>query len=111
MASSSLTNQTTLNPASNVTFELGKGVIAFNNGVAVLEHKNPLYLSMLSFMKSCCVSTALTKAPSAYYLEYIREFWYAAEVNTTLNSITFSLFCSPKPLSFTLDDFSSITGL
>ncbi|GJV53943.1 hypothetical protein Tco_1449684 [Tanacetum coccineum] len=97
MASSSSTNKTTLNPTINVNFELGKGVIAFNNGVAVLEHKNPLYLSMLSFLKSCCVSTALTKPPSTYYLEYLREFWYTAEVDTTLNSITFSLSSSSQP--------------
>ncbi|GKE50875.1 hypothetical protein Tco_1486031, partial [Tanacetum coccineum] len=36
---------------------------------------------MLKFLSNCCVSTALTKQPSAYYLEYLREFWYSAMVD------------------------------
>ncbi|GKB33741.1 hypothetical protein Tco_0873142 [Tanacetum coccineum] len=61
-------------------------------------------------MKNCCVSTAFIKQPSAYYYEYLREFWYSAEVDVT-NTITFTLSNFDKPLSFNLDDFSSITRL
>ncbi|GJS76118.1 retrovirus-related pol polyprotein from transposon TNT 1-94 [Tanacetum coccineum] len=87
-----------------------KCIIAFNNGVALFEHTNDVYLPMLSFMKNCCVSTAFIKQPSAYYYEYLREFWYSAEVDVT-NTITFTLSNFDKPLSFNLDDFSSITRL
>ncbi|GJS31675.1 hypothetical protein Tco_0492295 [Tanacetum coccineum] len=66
---------------------------------------------MLSFLKYCYVSTALTKSPSAYYLEYLKEFWYSAEVDTSSKTITFALSCSLKPLSFDLSDFSTIIGL
>ncbi|GJS77440.1 ribonuclease H-like domain-containing protein [Tanacetum coccineum] len=41
----------------------------------------------------------------------IRELWYIDEVDTILNSITFLLSYSSKPLSFTLDDFSFIIEL
>ncbi|GJZ77686.1 hypothetical protein Tco_0642358 [Tanacetum coccineum] len=34
---------------------------------------------MLQFLSICCISTALTKQPSAYYLEYLKEFWYSVE--------------------------------
>nr|GFB57396.1 hypothetical protein [Tanacetum cinerariifolium] len=40
----------------------------------------------------------------------LKEFWYFVEVDAT-NTITFTLSCFGKPLSFNLDDFSSITGL
>ncbi|GKB13579.1 hypothetical protein Tco_0847502 [Tanacetum coccineum] len=86
------------------------GIIAFNNGIALLEHPNTLYLPMISSLSNCCVSTALTKQPSAYYYEYLRKFWHSAEVDAT-NTITFTLSNFDKPLSFNLDDFSSIIGL
>nr|GEY61640.1 hypothetical protein [Tanacetum cinerariifolium] len=102
--------KTQLTPASNVSFECDKGIIAFNNDVALLEHANDLYLSMLSFMKNYCVSTAFTKQPLAYNYKYLREFSYSTKVDAT-NTITFTLSNFDKPLSFNLDDFSSITGL
>ncbi|GJW78495.1 hypothetical protein Tco_0140177 [Tanacetum coccineum] len=36
---------------------------------------------------------------------------YSAKVDTTIDTITFSLSCSLKPLSFNLGEFFSITGL
>ncbi|GJT29639.1 hypothetical protein Tco_0909914 [Tanacetum coccineum] len=111
MASESFTPTTThVTPTSNVNFECGKGLVAFNNGIVLLEHTNPLYHPMLSFLKNCCVSTALTKQQLAYYLEYLREFWYFAEVDTSSNTITFTLSYSSKPLSFDLGSFFTITG-
>ncbi|GKC33508.1 retrovirus-related pol polyprotein from transposon TNT 1-94 [Tanacetum coccineum] len=50
-------------------------------------------------------------AELAYYIEYLGEFWYSTEVDTTSNTITFALSCSKKSLSFDLGDFSTITGL
>ncbi|GJY30120.1 hypothetical protein Tco_0413615 [Tanacetum coccineum] len=108
--SSSQQTKTQVTLASNVNFECDKGIIAFNNGIALLEHSNPLYLPMLKFLSNCCVSATLTKQPSAYYYEYLREFWYSTDVDA-INTITFTLFSFDKPLSFNLDDFSSITGL
>ncbi|GKB90990.1 hypothetical protein Tco_0963262 [Tanacetum coccineum] len=108
--SSSQQTKTQVTLASNVNFEYDKGIIAFNNGIALLEHSNPLYLPMLKFLSNCYVSATLTKQPSAYYYEYLREFWYSAKVDA-INTITFTLSSFDKPLSFNLDDFSSITGL
>ncbi|GJY79995.1 hypothetical protein Tco_0492746 [Tanacetum coccineum] len=98
-------------PASNVGFELEDGIIAFNNEIALLESKDPLYHPMLLFLSNSCISTALTKQPSAYYSMYLREFWYTAEVDDATKSINFTLSCFDKPLSFTCDEFSTIIGL
>nr|GEW92601.1 hypothetical protein [Tanacetum cinerariifolium] len=68
-------------PASNVAFECGKGAVAFNNSSALLKHKNPW------------------------------EFWYSTEEDTSINTITFTLSCSSKPMYFDLYDFSTITRL
>ncbi|GJW82748.1 retrovirus-related pol polyprotein from transposon TNT 1-94 [Tanacetum coccineum] len=101
----------TYTPAPNVAFECEKGVIAFNNEIALLEHKNPLYRTMLKFLSNCYVSTTLTKQPSTHHLKYLREFWSSAEVDAATNTITFTLSCSSKPLSFYFCDFSTINGL
>ncbi|GKB69688.1 retrovirus-related pol polyprotein from transposon TNT 1-94 [Tanacetum coccineum] len=86
-------------------------ITACNNDIALLEHKNKLYQPMLKFLSNSCVSTALTKQPSAYYSEYLRELWYFAEVDTVTNTITFSLSNFEEPLSFNRDEFTSIIGL
>ncbi|GJV93420.1 hypothetical protein Tco_1541233 [Tanacetum coccineum] len=104
------TTQTTYTPASNVHFECEEGIINFNNGIALLESKIPLYHPMLQLLSNSCISTALTKQPSVYYSKYLREFWYTTKVEKT-NKITFTLSNFDKPLSFTLDDFSTIIGL
>ncbi|GJR56795.1 hypothetical protein Tco_1498957 [Tanacetum coccineum] len=64
-----------LTPASNVNFECKDGIIAFNNGIALLESKEPLYHPMIQFLSNNCISTALSKQPSAYYSKYLREFY------------------------------------
>ncbi|GKD42786.1 hypothetical protein Tco_1267431 [Tanacetum coccineum] len=66
---------------------------------------------MLQFLSNSCVSVALTKQPSAYYSKYLWEFWYTAEADTTTSTITFTLSSFDKPLSFNLDDFSTIIDL
>ncbi|GJT54593.1 hypothetical protein Tco_0989647, partial [Tanacetum coccineum] len=71
-------------PAPNVAFECNKGILAFNNGIAFLEPKTPLYQPMLKILSNCYATT---------------------------NTITFTLSCFEKPLSFNLGDFSTITGL
>ncbi|GJY91452.1 hypothetical protein Tco_0506648 [Tanacetum coccineum] len=63
------------------------------------------------FLSSSCISTALTKQPSAYYSKYLREFWYTAEVESATITNTFTLSNFDKPLSFNLDEFSSIICL
>ncbi|GJX19598.1 reverse transcriptase domain-containing protein [Tanacetum coccineum] len=100
-----------LTPASNVHFECEDGHIAFNNIITLLEYKIPLYHDMLQFLSNSCISTALTKQPSTYYSKYLREFWYTAKVESATNTITFTLSNLDKPLSFNLEDFSSIIGL
>ncbi|GJY79388.1 retrovirus-related pol polyprotein from transposon TNT 1-94 [Tanacetum coccineum] len=79
--------------------------------VALLEHPNVLNHPMLSFLSNCCISTALTRQPSATYIEYLEEFWYTAEVDEATEPITFSLSLVKKPLSFTQEEFISTTGL
>nr|GEX09770.1 hypothetical protein CTI12_AA475510 [Tanacetum cinerariifolium] len=106
---SSTTTYVTLEP--NVAFQCEKGIIDFNNEITLLENKNLLYQTMLKFLSNCCESTALTKQPLAYYLEYLRELWYFAKVDAASNTIIFTLSCSKKPLYFELGDFSTITGL
>ncbi|GKB70658.1 hypothetical protein Tco_0932070 [Tanacetum coccineum] len=99
-----------ITPASNVNLECDKGIIDFSNGIALLEHPNSLYLPMLLFLSNCYISIALAKEPLAYYYEYLREFWYSAKVDST-NTITFTFSDFDKPLSFNLEEFSSITSL
>ncbi|GJW26133.1 hypothetical protein Tco_0039944 [Tanacetum coccineum] len=113
MTSKSSSQQQTkhLTPASNVNFECEDGIINFNNGIALLESKISSYHPMLQFLSNSCVSVALTKQPSAYYSKYLWEFWYTAEADTKTSTITFTLSSFEKPLSFNLDDFSTIIGL
>ncbi|GJX98739.1 hypothetical protein Tco_0355758 [Tanacetum coccineum] len=66
-----------ITPTTNVNFECEDGIIAFNNGIALLESKIPLYQPMLQFLSNCCISTALTKQPSAYYSKYLRGILYS----------------------------------
>nr|GEU43242.1 hypothetical protein [Tanacetum cinerariifolium] len=46
-----------------------------------------------------------------YQFEYLRELWYSTKVDVATNTITFTLSCSTKPLSFDLGDFLTIIGL
>nr|GEU63626.1 hypothetical protein [Tanacetum cinerariifolium] len=63
------------------------------------------------FLSNSCIFTTLTKQPSTYYPKYLREFWYTADVESAMITITFTLSNFDKPLSFNLDVFSSIIGL
>ncbi|GKF36592.1 hypothetical protein Tco_0113350 [Tanacetum coccineum] len=79
--------------------------------IALLESKNTYYHPMLQFLSKSCISVALTKQPSAYYLKYLREFWYIVEADSVTKLITFTLSHFDKPLSFDLDVFSTVIGL
>ncbi|GKC92607.1 hypothetical protein Tco_1158049, partial [Tanacetum coccineum] len=45
------------------------------------------------------------------YVEYLKEFWYIAEVEEETKTITFLLSWWDEPLSFTQDEFISAIGL
>ncbi|GJZ38949.1 hypothetical protein Tco_0585512 [Tanacetum coccineum] len=105
MALDSSSQPKQLTPASNVHFVVEDGIININNGIALLESKDTSYHPLLQFLKKICISVALTKQPSAYYLKYLREFWYTAEADTTTKTISFTLSNFDKPLSFDLDVF------
>ncbi|GJT32407.1 retrovirus-related pol polyprotein from transposon TNT 1-94 [Tanacetum coccineum] len=57
------------------------------------------------------ICTALTKEPSAMYVEYIKDFWYTANVDDTTKYISFSLSLFENQLSFTRFDFLTAIGL
>ncbi|GJZ23008.1 hypothetical protein Tco_0560467 [Tanacetum coccineum] len=113
MASESTSSQQSqqLIPSSKVNFRCTDSIIGFNNVVALLEHSNELYRPMLSFLSNCCINRALTLQPTAMYVEYLKEFWYTAEVEEETKTITFLLSWWDKPLSFTQDEFISAIGL
>ncbi|GKE63401.1 hypothetical protein Tco_1513768 [Tanacetum coccineum] len=113
MASESISSQQSqqLSPSSKVNFKCEEGIIAFNNVVALFEHPNELYRPMLSFLLNCCISKALTLQPSVMYVEYLKEFWYTAEVDELTKTITFSLSWWDKSPSFTQEEFISAIGL
>ncbi|GJX86665.1 hypothetical protein Tco_0337439 [Tanacetum coccineum] len=100
-----------LTPASNVNFQMADFIIQFNNGVALLELKNSIYKRLFQFLKKSVVYVALSKEPSAYYTQYLWEFWYTAEADTSTNTITFSLSHLEKLLTFNLETFSIVIGL
>ncbi|GKE12568.1 hypothetical protein Tco_1416119 [Tanacetum coccineum] len=45
------------------------------------------------------------------YVDYLKEFWYKAEVEEETKTITFLLSWWDKPLSFTQDEFISVIDL
>ncbi|GJS67650.1 hypothetical protein Tco_0682214 [Tanacetum coccineum] len=100
-----------LTPSSKVKFQHHERIIAYNNAVALLEHHDTLFKPMLSFLSNCSICTALTKEPSAMYVEYLKEFWYTTEVDDTTKDISFSLFLFENQLSFTRFDFLTTIGL
>ncbi|GJW42783.1 hypothetical protein Tco_0071582 [Tanacetum coccineum] len=73
-STSSQTPQCLLIPFSKVKFQHHENIIAYDNAVALLEHHEPLFKPMLSFLSNDSICTALTKEPSAMYIEYIKHF-------------------------------------
>ncbi|GKC63564.1 retrovirus-related pol polyprotein from transposon TNT 1-94, partial [Tanacetum coccineum] len=57
------------------------------------------------------ICTALTKEPSAMYVEYLKDFWYTAEVDDATKDISFSLSLFENQVSFTRFDFLTVIGL
>nr|GEW83451.1 hypothetical protein [Tanacetum cinerariifolium] len=110
-STNSQTPQCSLTPSSKVKFQHHERIIAYNNAVALLEHHEPLFQPMLSFLSNCSIRTALTKEPSAMYVEHLKDFWYIAEVDDATKDISFSLSLFENQLSFTRFDFLSAIGL
>nr|GEW73153.1 retrovirus-related Pol polyprotein from transposon TNT 1-94 [Tanacetum cinerariifolium] len=54
---------------------------------------------------------ALTLQPDVMYVEYLKEFWYTAEVEEETKTITFLLSWWDKPMSFTQEEFIFAIGL
>ncbi|GKB31468.1 hypothetical protein Tco_0870869 [Tanacetum coccineum] len=77
-----------LTPSSKVKFQHHESNIAYNNAVALLERHEPLFQPMLSFLSNCSICIALTKEPSAMYVEYLKDFWYTAEVDDITKDIS-----------------------
>ncbi|GKC33693.1 hypothetical protein Tco_1046077, partial [Tanacetum coccineum] len=75
------------------------------NVTSKLKDKHSQYLIQDSLKR------ALTLQPSAMYVEYLKEFWYTAEVEEETKIITFLLSWWDKPMSFTQDKFISAIGL
>ncbi|GJV02140.1 hypothetical protein Tco_1335709 [Tanacetum coccineum] len=94
-----------------MNFKHNNCIITFKNVVALLEHSNPFYHPMLSFLSNCSISTTLTKEPSAMYVVYLKDFWYTAEVDDATKDILFSLSLFENRLSFTRNDLLSTIGL
>ncbi|GJS96979.1 hypothetical protein Tco_0803947 [Tanacetum coccineum] len=113
MASESTSSQQSqpLIPSTKVNFRCTDSIIGFNNVVALLEHSNKLYQPMLSFLSNYYINRALTLQPTAMHVEYLKEFWYTAEVEEETKTITFLLSWWDKPLSFTQNVFISAIGL
>ncbi|GJX57805.1 hypothetical protein Tco_0287702 [Tanacetum coccineum] len=111
MASASSSQTKQLTPALNVHFQMADCIIQFNNGVALLKSDQPSYKKLFEFLKKSHIYVALTKEPSAYYSQFLREFWYTAEADISSKSITFSLSHFENPLTFNLDVFSSVIRL
>ncbi|GKB77339.1 hypothetical protein Tco_0944234 [Tanacetum coccineum] len=110
-STSSQTPQCLLTPSSKVKFQHYESIIAYNNAVALLEHHEPLFKPMLSFLSNYSICTALTKEPSAMYIEYLKDFWYTTEVDDATKDILFSLSLFENQLSFTRFDFLTTIGL
>ncbi|GKA42570.1 hypothetical protein Tco_0735230 [Tanacetum coccineum] len=110
-STSSGTPRCLLTPSSKVKFQHHESNIPYNNVVALLEHHEPLFQPMLSFLSKFSICTALTKEPSAMYVEYLKDFWYTAEVDDATKDISFSLSLFENQLSFTRFDFLTAIGL
>nr|GEU48663.1 retrovirus-related Pol polyprotein from transposon TNT 1-94 [Tanacetum cinerariifolium] len=100
-----------LNIEKQVKFQHHESIIVYNNVVALLEHHEPLFKPMLSFLSNCSICTALTKEPSAMYVEYLNDFWYTTEVDDETKDILSSLSIFENQLSFTRFDFLTAIGL
>ncbi|GJS86038.1 hypothetical protein Tco_0752579 [Tanacetum coccineum] len=105
------TPQCLLTPSSKVKFQHHESIIAYNNVVALLEHHEPLFKPMLSFLLNCSICTSLTTEPSTMYVKYLKDFWYTAEVDDATKDISFSLSFFKNQLSFTRFDFLTAIGL
>ncbi|GJU96645.1 retrovirus-related pol polyprotein from transposon TNT 1-94 [Tanacetum coccineum] len=95
----------------NIEKQLHERNIAYNNVVALLEHHEPLFQPMLSFLSNYSICTALTKEPLVMYVEYLKDFWYTAKVDDANKDISFSLSLFENQLSFTRFDFLTAIGL
>nr|GEY53784.1 retrovirus-related Pol polyprotein from transposon TNT 1-94 [Tanacetum cinerariifolium] len=86
-------------------FERNKVPIFCDNTSATAISNNPVFHCRTKHIDISCISTTLTKQPSAYYSKYLREFWYTAEVESAMNTITFTLSSLDKLYPSTLMSF------
>nr|GEV01226.1 hypothetical protein [Tanacetum cinerariifolium] len=68
-------------------------------------------LYVLKQAPRACICTALTKEPSAMYVEHLKDFWYTVEVDDATKDIFFSLSLFENQLSFNRFEFLSAIGL
>ncbi|GJW43439.1 hypothetical protein Tco_0072238 [Tanacetum coccineum] len=109
MASSS--SSFTLEPAKNVAFQPVDCEMKLNNSVALLESIHKPLQDLFYYLMKSPVAVALTKEPSNYYPQYLREFWYTAEADSSTKSITFSLSTVKEKLTIDIPLFADLLGL
>ncbi|GKC13097.1 retrovirus-related pol polyprotein from transposon TNT 1-94, partial [Tanacetum coccineum] len=86
-----------------------KVLIFCDNTSAIAISNNSVLHSRTKHIDISC--TALTKEPSAMYIEYLKDFWYTAEVDDATKDISFSLSLFENQLSFNRFDFLTAIGL
>nr|GEV72729.1 uncharacterized mitochondrial protein AtMg00810-like [Tanacetum cinerariifolium] len=77
-----------------------------DNTSAIAISNNPVLHSRTKHI-DISICTALTKEPFAMCIEYLKDFWYIAEVDDATKDILFSLSLFENRLSFTCNDFLS----
>ncbi|GKA52398.1 hypothetical protein Tco_0745713 [Tanacetum coccineum] len=75
------------------------------------KHNNCIIPSTMLFSVKLQHQYCLHQRPSAMYVEYLKDFWYTAEVDDATTDISFSLSFFENRLSFTRNDFLSAIGL
>nr|GEV59675.1 retrovirus-related Pol polyprotein from transposon TNT 1-94 [Tanacetum cinerariifolium] len=81
-----------------------------DNTSVVAISNNPVLHSRTKHI-DISIFTALTKEPSAMYVEYLKDFWYTAEVDDATKDISFSLSLFENQLSFIRFDFLTTISL
>ncbi|GJX25666.1 retrovirus-related pol polyprotein from transposon TNT 1-94 [Tanacetum coccineum] len=86
-------------------------VLIFCDNTSAISISNNLVLHSRTKHIDISIYTALTKEPSAMYIEYLKNFWFTTEVDDTTKDISFSLSLFENQLTFTRFDFLFAIGL